>query len=61
MDYRLTDEDKERFFYSLPIQHRSKKPLDDVISDYDIVIGPLTSCFGVGYLDIFMFFQVLCG
>ena len=40
----VTDEDKKRFFYSLPIQNRSEVPLKEVINEYDVVIGPLTSC-----------------
>ena len=40
----VTEEDKEKFFFSLPIQNKSKIPLKDIIKDFDIVIGPLTSC-----------------
>ena len=40
----ITDETRNTFFDSLPTQKISDVPLKDTISEYDIVVGPLTSC-----------------
>jgi hypothetical protein len=40
----ITEDDKEKYFYSLPIQHKSRLALKSIINKYDIVIGPHTTC-----------------
>ncbi len=40
----LLEEDREKFFLSLPVHKRSDVSLTEIINDYDIIIGPLSSC-----------------
>lgn len=42
--FELSEEDRESFFYSLPVQGRNRLSIKDIIGDYDLVIGPLTTC-----------------
>ena len=42
--FDITTDHKENYFYSLPIQKSGDVPLKDIINNYDIIIGPLTTC-----------------
>jgi len=41
---RVSEEDQVRYFAGVTIQYPAELQLESVISDYDIVIGPLTTC-----------------